>query len=79
MPILTVYAEVRRLANCKSCGASIVWAELAKSHRRIPFDAPITIVRSSFGYEDVDTAITKTHFETCPNAAQHRRKQSGPA
>jgi hypothetical protein len=82
MAILKVYADSKGPGQCRSCCALITWAELV-SGKRIPFDGrEIVVVRTEGDLlggkrviEHVDMSITKTHFETCPNAAAHRRRR----
>lgn len=65
--------------TCRSCGAPIVWAETL-NFRRLPFDPPIEVVRveeqAGRLIDVVDTAISRTHFQTCPHAASWRRPQN---
>jgi len=80
MAILRIWQDSRRLGTCRSCGAPIEWAELITGSR-MPFNAPITVLRSqdellSGGrtIEDVDTAISVSHFATCRDAKDWRRR-----
>lgn len=75
-------------AKCRSCGEPIRWAETVKG-RRIPIDAqpahdgnirleerghmqpPLAIVLT--GQIESNTQRWRSHFASCPNAAQHRR------
>lgn len=53
--------------TCRSCNASVLFAIAEKSGRSAPFDplAP----------HDVGSkTVSVSHFATCPNAAQHRKK-----
>jgi hypothetical protein len=72
--------------KCRSCGAPIVWAETVKG-RRIPIDAqpahdgnirledrgqfvpPLAHVLTG---QIENTQRWRSHFASCPNAAQHR-------
>lgn len=74
---------------CRSCGAPLIWGVTAQG-KRMPVDAMpqkrITLEPARPGHEDlpplaevVDTYVS--HFATCPNADQHRKKapaQPGP-
>jgi hypothetical protein len=70
-------------ATCSSCGASILWAITEKGHR-IPIDPEPTtagnltlvdgIARTPRLGEDAPFLQYLSHFATCPNAADHRRK-----
>jgi fructose 1,6-bisphosphatase len=78
--ILRIFQDTRRLGTCRSCGAPIEWAALV-SGSRMPFDAPIVVVRAQDEFlaggrtiEDVDTTTTVSHFATCPQATQWRRR-----
>lgn len=82
MAILPIYQDSKGQGQCRSCGAAITWAELAKSGKRMPFDGEIVVVRTEGDLlgggrviEHVDTSITASHFETCPNAAAHRKSR----
>jgi hypothetical protein len=75
-------------ARCRSCGERILWAETVKG-RRIPIDVqpahdgnirlepqgqhapPLAIVLT--GQIENNTQRWRSHFASCPNAAQHRR------
>lgn len=69
-------------ARCKSCGAAILWL-IMTSGKRMPVDAKPEkrIVLDETPDEPpelrgsvVDTYVS--HFQTCPNAAQHRRPRT---
>lgn len=79
MPNLDIYQDSKGPGRCRSCGASITWAELT-SGRKMPFNGEIVVVRTQGDIlgggrvvETVDTSITSTHFETCPDAKDWRR------
>lgn len=84
MPILTIYEDSRAPGTCRSCGAPIEWAELV-SGKRHPFDAPIRPLRTQPSMagtrvtQDVDTAVSSTHFATCPQGPAWRRPATGKA
>lgn len=65
-------------ATCRSCGAAIIWAE--RGGRRMPLDAVPVDQRGLFnfdnGYALTPRTVYRSHFATCPNAAQHRRPTS---
>lgn len=79
MPILKIYQDSKGRGTCRSCGAAIEWAELT-SGKRHPFDAPIVVVRSQGSVlegrviEHIDTAVSASHFATCPDANDWRRR-----
>ena len=77
--------------TCRSCGAEIAWGVNEQTRRRMPLDPDIVMTGLRFavvgqtqdeqhGLVDV---VAKTdvgpgrvsHFATCPNAGQHRRKR----
>lgn len=76
-------------SNCRSCGAAIIWATMP-SGKKNPLDAEPSLignVRLGDGGTAAplrDAEILKaredgealyiSHFATCQNAAQHRRK-----
>lgn len=78
MAELQIYADSRGRSYCRSCNGSIEWAELVTSGKWIPFDDEIVAVRTEGSsltdrvIEYVDTSITPTHFETCPDAETWR-------
>lgn len=75
--------------NCRSCGAQIIWA-VTQKNRNIPLD-PVPVADGNItleqrGAELAPLAIAnairapgilyyKSHFATCPNAANHRRSK----
>lgn len=80
MAILKIYQDSRGRGTCRSCGAPVEWAELVTG-KRMPFDPPIVPVRTQGNLlagertvEDVDTSVTLSHFATCKDAKQWRRK-----
>ena len=81
MAILQIYQDSKGPGTCRSCGAAVEWAELVKGSKRMPFNPPIVAVRTLGNLlaaertiEEVDTTITPTHFETCPDAEKWRRR-----
>lgn len=82
MAILQIYADTKGKGRCRSCGADVTWAELT-SGKRHPFNGEIVVVRSQGSMlegdgrvvEDVDTEITTSHFATCPDAKDWRRRK----
>ncbi len=83
MSILQIYADSRGAGTCRSCGAAIEWAELT-SGKRMPFNPPIVAVRTQGSIlegdgrvvEHVDSKVSTSHFSTCPDAAEWRRRRS---
>lgn len=81
MAILKIYVDSQEPGECRSCHAAIVWATLI-SGSRMPFNAPLTIARvrepggaGERAIADVDVEVTYSHFATCPQAAQWRRRK----
>ena len=77
-------------ATCRSCSAPIVWA-ITQEGRRMPLDAeparegnvllyPDGTCRALRADEVIGGAIGehlhRSHFATCPEAAEHRRRRS---
>ena len=58
------------LKNCGSCGAAIVWLVTTKGK-----PMPVNADTVTEGDRVFDMHKHKSHFATCPNAAQHRRKK----
>ena len=75
---LAIYADSKHEGRCRTCGAAITWAELITGARH-PFNGTITGARlrpALFpGGRDVEDVDTVSHFATCPQAAQHRRRR----
>jgi len=59
------------MAVCRSCGASIVWLKTEQG-KNIPVDDNYAL---QGGETHFDRLRHTTHFETCPNAQQHRTKK----
>lgn len=71
--------------NCRSCGAGIRWA-LTESGKRMPLDLkPVDGGNVQLVHHDGTTTarvvaakpgvrLYRSHFSSCPNANQHRRK-----
>jgi hypothetical protein len=62
---------------CKSCGASIIWAETEKG-KKVPLDAKpekrYILVEHTRGISSVVLRNTYlTHFVTCPDSKSHRK------
>lgn len=67
------------MANCKSCGAEIVWGRTIHD-MAIPLDIKSElrfIFRPAPSLRDDDRVVVtqtyQSHFATCPNAAEHRK------
>lgn len=68
-------------SRCTSCGAAIVWAR-TDTGRSMPLDPdPVEGGNVQLGADGVARVVGplfggthKSHFATCPQAAQHRRK-----
>jgi hypothetical protein len=74
------------MANCRSCGASVIWAETAMG-KAMPLDETPTptgnmvlITGKTRAVNDEDRELKRetytSHFATCPDAAQHRRPRT---
>ncbi len=64
-----------RTANCRSCDAAIVWLK-TQSGANMPVDADSV---DEIDFEGLDRPIFDfkehvSHFDTCPNADDHRRR-----
>ena len=79
---IQIFADTRNRSTCRSCGAHIEWAETIAG-KRMPFDAPIVAVRTIAKWEHesgrtveiVESTVSKSHFATCPDAGQWRKKR----
>lgn len=59
-------------SKCRSCQASIVWMKTARG-ANMPVDADSV----DEGDDLFDHTRHVSHFATCPNAAQHRKREYG--
>jgi hypothetical protein len=79
MSEIAIYQDSKGKGRCRSCGAAIEWAETTHG-KRIPFDGEIVSVRSQGNaitdrvIEYVNTSVTPTHWQTCPDAKDWRRR-----
>jgi hypothetical protein len=80
MAIIRIYQDSKGRGVCRSCKASIEWAETIAG-KKMPFDPPIVAVRiqgNPIGdarvIEEVDTSVTSTHWATCPDAKSFHRR-----
>lgn len=80
MPVLKIYQDSRNFGTCRSCGGRIEWAELI-SGKRHPFDGEIVVSRTQGNIldggrviEEVDTDVSPSHFQRCPDAKAWRRR-----
>jgi hypothetical protein len=74
-------------SRCRSCGARIEWCETERG-KKMPFDFPIQPLREAPGglplrvegriLEQVDTQVSRSHFETCPDAPKWRKRAARP-
>lgn len=77
--LVGVYDDTRGTSRCGSCDEPIVWYQVVKSGKRMPFDSVPVYSKTEhepstmrlIGYIDTDTHTT--HFATCEQAAQWRR------
>lgn len=62
--------------KCKSCGADIQWV-LMESQKPMPVDLPLKrmVVVNGDRTKGAVRWVTSSHFETCPDAKQHRRRK----
>jgi hypothetical protein len=69
-------------STCRSCGAEIIWA-ITTNGSRIPVDATMGATvftlrdNAMSGQPPFFVAMTPytSHFATCPNADEHRKKR----
>lgn len=65
----TTEEHERRITRCKSCRARIVWLKTVTG-KNMPVDAD-TVEADD---ETFDSSRHVSHFATCPDANQHRRR-----
>jgi hypothetical protein len=80
---LIVYEDTRGSGRCRACDASIIWVETVAG-KRMPLDPPWRPIHTGSQVQgralvEIDTAVTTTHFATCPHADRFRRKRSSHA
>jgi len=71
--ILRIKTGERNLGTCRSCGATIEWAELVSGARH-PFNSPLHPVGGTDVTLEVDAA--QSHFATCPDAKKWSKGKS---
>ena len=64
--------HARRIRNCRSCRAEIIWFRTSAG-RQMPIDAE-TVAPGEYELELAPKGGHVSHFATCPNANQHRRR-----
>lgn len=66
----TTEAHEKRITRCRSCRARIIFLETTTG-KKIPVDADTVEPED----EQFDNARHESHFATCPQADQFRRKR----
>lgn len=66
----TTEAHERRIMRCKSCRAQIIWFK-TEAGKNMPVDADTVEADDT----ELDLERHVSHFATCPQANQHRRRQ----
>jgi hypothetical protein len=78
MPVMKVWDDTKGRGSCNSCGAAITWFQLT-SGKRHPFDGEPSYVRTAQAdgrlVGEIDTSISSSHFASCPQAGQWRRRK----
>lgn len=78
MKTIEIYADTRGRARCSGCKASIEWAEIVASGRKMCFDGEIVALstRQDTGSRRLIEAVdlSTNHWATCPKRDQFRRK-----
>ncbi len=74
-PTITVVVDDGRgeLGKCSSCRRPVIWLVMKRTGKRNPCDPTL------YTFSRGDHVIAKgrvSHFATCPNAAQHRKKRT---
>ena len=74
-----IFADTRTHATCRGCEAPIVFAEIVKSGKRMPFDHPLVALQTRHEeatrrlIESVD--LGTSHFASCRNADRFRSQR----
>jgi hypothetical protein len=66
----TTEAHERRIVRCSSCRAQIIWLK-TPAGKNMPVDADTVEPEDT----ELDLSRHKSHFATCPNANQHRKRK----
>ena len=78
MAILKVFDDTKGRGECRSCHAPVTWFQLT-SGKRHPFDGDPVYVRTEHDQDrrligHIDASIHTSHFATCPDAKEWRRR-----
>ncbi len=65
----TTEAHERRIVRCRSCNARIIWFKTAAGK-----NMPVVADTVEPGDEKLELPRHVSHFATCPQADQHRRR-----
>lgn len=65
----TTEEHERRIVRCSSCRARIIWLKTSKG-KNMPVDADTVEPEDN----EFDPSRHTSHFATCPNANQHRKR-----
>ena len=75
--MIAVFADTKGRAPCRGCGASITWAEVVKSGKRMCFTGAPVALRTE---HTEDRRLVEylpfedNHWAMCPNAPQFKTK-----
>lgn len=78
MAMFQVFDDTRGPATCRSCQAKVTFFEMAKSGKTMPFDGAPVYVKTELrdgrlvGY--IDGSMFASHFSTCQQASDWRRR-----
>lgn len=79
MKLAWIFADTRGGGTCRSCQAPIVWAEIVKSGKKMPFNPPLVALLTDHdkgsGRLVEGVALDESHFATCPNAPAWRKSR----
>jgi hypothetical protein len=63
------------MALCKTCGAVIDWVTMKETGKKMPLDPkPLDVIVKIDGVFGRMAKGYISHFATCPNAKEHRKK-----
>jgi hypothetical protein len=71
-----VNTKTEKKMKCRSCNAEIIWVTM-ESGKKLPVDKDSIKKRLVISDDEKFGAMRKVgvaHFETCPNASQHRKR-----
>jgi hypothetical protein len=77
--VIEIYSDTRSVGKCTgpNCGKKILWAEVVKSGKRMPFSDPEAVALSTRGERATGRVIEAipfelNHWNDCPDARRFK-------